>query len=384
MQDEYQQIIDYLSDELSEEEKAAFETSLKENPEKQELFKQTAKNFHSIRWAETWDNLDEKEAYNRLQKRLHQRKLRIQFMKYAALFVCLLGVGYLFRTWQMQPTQLPLATNTESPATVGFPLLTLDNGIQLPLHTSGLSGEEVLKKNNIRLTDSGSLEYIPLSQPTKEKIAYNTLTIPHGCEFSVVLSDGSRIWLNAGSELKYPEVFSGDTREIFLNGEAYFEITSDTARPFYVRTQDMQLKVLGTCFNIKAYSDETEIVTTLISGSIEQHFSSIGQKLRLVPLQQSHFDYNTRKLQIHKADPEEVLAWKNGKFIARDKTLEEILRELARWYDFEAVYTHSSLRLERFHLHTNRYNTIREILDNLQSTNGIRFSYNENKIYISQ
>lgn len=302
-------------------------------------------------------------------------------MKYAALVFCLLSCGYFFRTWQIQTGQPPLVASTESPAIAKVPVLTLNDGKQLALHTSI---QEIEEKNNIRLTDSGRLEYLRLSEATTQEITYNTLTVPYGCEFSVVLSDGSRIWLNAGSELKYPETFPNDSREITLDGEAYFEIASDTARPFYVRTQGMQLKVLGTSFNIKAYPEETEIVTTLISGSIEQHFPATGRKLHLIPSQQSRFNPATGNLQIHKADTEEVLAWKNGKFIARDETLEEILRELSRWYDFEAVFTHSALKSERFYLHTNRYNTIREILDNLQSTNGIRFSYIGNKIYISK
>ena len=146
----------------------------------------------------------------------------------------------------------------------------------------------------------------------------------------------------------------------------------------------LNLQVLGTSFNIKAYPDETETVTTLLSGSIEQHYPSSRQTLKLLPSQQSHFDCHTGNLQILEADPEEVLAWKNGKFIARDKTLEEIFRELTRWYDFEVVFTRPALRQLRFHLHTNRYASIREILDNLQSTNGIHFSYIGNKIYISQ
>ena len=184
--------------------------------------------------------------------------------------------------------------------------------------------------------------------------------------------------------MKYPEVFAGDHREVYLEGEAYFEVARNEQASFSVYTRDMNLQVLGTSFNIKAYPDETETVTTLLSGSIEQHYPSSRQTLKLLPSQQSHFDCHTGNLQILEADPEEVLAWKNGKFIARDKTLEEIFRELTRWYDFEVVFTRPALRQLRFHLHTNRYASIREILDNLQSTNGIHFSYIGNKIYISQ
>lgn len=383
MQDDYQQILDYLSDELDAKEKASLETSLKEDERKQELFKQTVKNFHAVLWSAIWDSSDEDKAYARLHKRLHKHRLSLRVLRYAAVFILLLSGGVFFLN--RQTPDAPLAT---SDADTGIrtehkvPVLTLHDGKQLALHQSSLSQSEIQEKTNLRLTETGSLEYTSLPDTVKETV-FHTLTVPQGCEFAVTLSDGSRIWLNAASELKYPETFHGNTREVHLSGEAYFEITADSNRPFYVHTQEMQLKVLGTSFNIKAYPDETETVTTLLTGSIEQHYPSSGQSLRLLPLQQVNFDHATGKLQTLKADPEETLAWKNGKFIARNKTLEEIFQQLSRWYGFETVYIHPELKQERFHLHTNRYATVREILDNLQSTNGIHFSYIDNKIYIS-
>lgn len=383
MQDDYQQILDYLSDELDAKEKASLEASLKEDDRKQELFKQTAKNFHAVRWSATWDSPNEDEAYARLHKRLYKHRLYLRVMRYAAIFILLLTGGVILLNRQT-PDAPFVASDADSGSRTEHkvPVLTLHDGQQLALHQSSLSRSEIQEKTNLRLTETGSLEYTSLPDTAKETV-FHTLAVPQGCEFTVTLSDGSRIWLNAASELKYPETFHDNTREVHLSGEAYFEITADSTRPFYVHTQEMQLKVLGTSFNVKAYPDETETVTTLLTGSIEQHYPSSGQKLRLIPLQQACFDHTTGNLQTLKADPEEVLAWKNGKFIARNKTLEEIFQQLSRWYGFETIYTHPTLKQERFHLHTNRYATVREILDNLQSTNGIHFSYIDNKIYIS-
>ena len=383
MQDDYQQMLDYLSGELDAEGKASLEASLKEDVRKQELFKQTTKDFHAVRWSATWDAPDEDEAYARLHKRLHKHRLYLQVMRYAAVFVLLLTGGVVFLNRQAQDApSVASSTDTESRTDFKVPVLTLHDGQQLALHPSNLSQSEIQEKTNLRLTETGSLEYAS-SPDTVKATVFHTLTVPQGCEFTVTLSDGSRVWLNAASELNYPETFRGDTREVHLVGEAYFEIAPDSNRPFYVHTQEMQLKVLGTSFNVKAYPDETRTVTTLLTGSIEQHYPSSGQSLRLLPLQQVSFDHTSGNLQTLKADPEEVLAWKNGKFIARNKTLEEIFQQLSRWYGFETVYTHPALKQERFHLHTNRYATVREILDNLQSTNGIHFSYIDNKIYIS-
>ena len=213
---------------------------------------------------------------------------------------------------------------------------------------------------------------------------YGEFVVDRGRRTQCLFQDGTVAHLNSESKIHYPVKFGLFERRIRLEGEAYFEVARNEQASFSVYTRDMNLQVLGTSFNIKAYPDETETVTTLLSGSIEQHYPSSRQTLKLLPSQQSHFDCHTGNLQILEADPEEVLAWKNGKFIARDKTLEEIFRELTRWYDFEVVFTRPALRQLRFHLHTNRYASIREILDNLQSTNGIHFSYIGNKIYISQ
>lgn len=379
--DPKQQIQDYLAGQMSPEEEKQFDSWLEQNPEGQKLFKQSAKDYQMIRWTEQWDIPDEKQAYTQLKHRLYKHRLYTGLWKYAALFFLLLGSGIFF--WQQRiPQPLPFAS-VESPANHKFPTLTLSDGQQVLLADTQQIINGASSKVNILQHDPGSLSYTPIRDTAPIKITYHTLTVPKGCEFTLTLSDGSRIWLNAGSKLKYPEILASDHREVYLEGEAYFEVARNEQASFSVHTRDMNLQVLGTSFNIKAYPDETETVTTLFTGSIEQHYPYTRQTLRLLPLQQSHFDYSTGNLQILEADPEEVLAWKNGKFIARDKTLEEIFRELTRWYDFEVVFIHPTLRQVRFHLHTNRYATIREILDNLQSTNGIHFSYIDNKIYIS-
>ncbi len=375
-------IQDYLAGQMNPEEEKQFNTWLKQSPEDQKLFKQLAKDYQVIRWTAQWEQPAEEQAYTQLKLRLQRRHFRIRLWKYAALLFLLSGSGIFL--WQQQaPQPLPL-TSVDSRVNRIFPTLTLSNGQQVLLADTQQIITGLSEKVNILLNDSGLLSYTPIPDSPPAEIIYNSLSVPKGCEFSLTLSDGSRIWLNAGSKLKYPEIFAGNRREIYLEGEAYFEVTHNEQAPFFVHTRDMNLQVLGTSFNIKAYPDETETVTTLLTGSIEQHYSSTGQTLRLMPSQQSRFDYATKNLQILEATPEEVLAWKNGKFIARDKTLEEIFRELARWYDFETVYTRPALKQVRFHLHTNRYATIRDILDHLQSTNGIHFSYIDNKIYVSQ
>ena len=248
--DPKQQIQDYLAGQMSPEEEKQFDSWLKQNPEGQKLFKQSAKDYQAIRWAGQWDKPDEKQAYAQLQQRLHKHRLYSGLWKYAALFFLLLGCGIFF--WQRHiPQPLPLAS-VESRANHKFPTLTLSNGQQVLLADTLqiISGSS--SKVNILQHDSGSLSYTPIRDTVPIKITYHTLTVPKGCEFSLTLSDGSRVWLNAGSKLKYPEVFAGDHREVYLEGEAYFEVARNEQASFSVYTRDMNLQVLGTSFNIKA------------------------------------------------------------------------------------------------------------------------------------
>ena len=191
------------------------------------------------------------------------------------------------------------------------------------------------------------------------------------------------MWLNAGSSLRYPEAFVGGQREVWLAGEGYFEVECDERRPFVVRTEGMDLRVLGTSFDISAYPDDPAITTTLLTGSVSQKFES-GRQTLLRPSQQSVYTVATGTARLQAADIDAVLAWKNGKFIARDERLEDILRRLGRWYDFQVVYTHPRLKDMRFHIHCERYEKVMDILERVQETYGIRFMEHNGTIYVSQ
>ena len=284
----------------------------------------------------------------------------------AAIIIVAVTAGTLFlRQWVTEPAGETLAS-IPLPGE-NRPILTLHNGQTLVLSAES----QVIDAGNvavdIRLQDSSRLEYIPVQDTLlQSEVHYNTLTVPGGCEFSLALVDGSRVWLNAGSELRYPERFAPGKREVFLKGEAYFEVARDTASPFFARTDHMELQVLGTSFDISAYPDDGEVVTTLLTGS------------------QSVYVVENGETQIREADLEAVLAWKSGKFVARNDRLEDILRKLGRWYDFQVVYTDPRLRDLRFHIHCERYENVMDILERVEETYGIRFSEYNGTIYVSR
>jgi ferric-dicitrate binding protein FerR (iron transport regulator) len=170
-----------------------------------------------------------------------------------------------------------------------------------------------------------------------EVTIYNTIVTPRGGEYQVVLPDGSKVWLNAASSLRFPTAFTGTARSVELTGEAYFEVAANKDRPFEVKVNGMEVKVLGTHFDIMAYHDEPVIRTTLLEGSVQ--VSAGSRQIVLLPGQQASLDHSgNSNIEVSRADVQAAVAWKNGLFLFHDTDIRSVLREIARWYDAEVVY----------------------------------------------
>lgn len=372
-------IFNYLSGNLSAVDEKSFNMWLDESEDRRVLFKKCCKEYYRIQWSYRLDEVVDTDSFLRIRERL-RRERRIQIFKYVALIVLLLTIGgslFLFKP-SSHSSIVAAVDDGIFRINANKPILTLSSGKQIILSTDTLN-EPLLNKIDIISRDSNSFMHkINLNSN------YNKLTIPRGCEFYLTLSDGSRVWLNAGSELKYPGVFGKEERKVYLSGEAYFEIVQDSTSPFKVYASGMELEVLGTSFNVQAYEDEDVITTTLVTGKIVQYYPVIHEKIVLEPSTQSVYNSSLGILKTQKADIQEAVAWKDAKIIARNQRLDDILRILSRWYDFEVIYENPELRDIRFHLHSNRFENIRMILDILQATNGIHVRYQGNRIYISK
>jgi transmembrane sensor len=174
---------------------------------------------------------------------------------------------------------------------------------------------------------------LPKASPV---VSYNTLTTPRGGMYAVTLSDGTRVWLNASSSLRYPTVFSGDVREVDLTGEAYFEVARNPSQPFRVLVNGMAVNVLGTHFNVMAYDDEPAIATTLLEGAVKVDYQ--GHSTALAPGQQSLLARAGGNVQVKEVDVDETVAWKNGVFQFRSEDIKSVMRKIARWYDVDVRY----------------------------------------------
>ena len=254
----------------------------------------------------------------------------------AASLLIAVGVGATYVVNRELPTEPQTVTVVSqikeiSPA-VSRAILTLSDGSEIVLDSLG--NTQIAQQSNTTISNqSGQLVY---KSNKGSSTVYNTLSTPKAQKYSLQLADGTKVWLNASSSIKFPTAFSGSTRQVSITGEAYFEVSPDKRRPFTVDVKGMQIEVLGTHFNVNSYSDEEVIRTTLLEGSVVINQNRKSKKL--YPGQQATVnsigDINLEK----NVNLSQVMSWKNGLFYFENSSLQEVMRELSRWYDVEVVY----------------------------------------------
>ncbi|MBC9912393.1 FecR family protein [Chitinophaga varians] len=254
----------------------------------------------------------------------------------AAILLLILAGGAILWTRQRKKP-VPAATAHHKIFLPGSDkaVLTLADGRNIELD-SNMNGQ-VAQQGHVSLqTNAGQLIYQSQSAPASTTVSWNTLRTPKGGQYSLVLPDGSRVWLNAASSLQYPTAFTGPTRQVTLNGEAYFEINPNAAQPFFVNTGETAVAVLGTSFNIMAYNNENSIRTTLLQGAVKVSRQSAQHLLK--PGQQSLINENGTMEIIDHADTDLAVAWKNGLISFRSADIRTIMRQVERWYNIEVVF----------------------------------------------
>ena len=264
--------------------------------------------------------------------------------------------------------------------------LTLANGSHIALddaangNLANQTGVQIVK------TKDGQLVYkaTDLASATNDEDNddnsndYNTIETPKGGQYMVILPDNSKVWLNAGSALKYPASFANSkNRMVELKGEAYFEVAKEKTHPFIVKTDKQEVQVLGTHFNINSYSDEPSTLTTLLEGSVRVSNASDYKIIR--PGEQAAL--TVHGLKVSAANTEEAIAWKNGYFRFNDEKIESIMRKIARWYNVEVEFQ-GEISEEEYNGKISRFKSIAQVLDMLGSTNTVHFKIEGRRILV--
>lgn len=245
------------------------------------------------------------------------------------LFAVLVG-AYWWTSYNSKPA-------TPAVAGISLPVVPGSNGAVLTLADGSTVLLDSIQQAVVALQGGATASVVNgelVYEGTGNEVVYNTMTTPKGRQFNMTLADGTRVWLNAASSIRYPTVFSGKERKVEVSGEAYFEVAKNAAMPFKVLVKDVaEVEVLGTHFNLNAYENEAAVNTTLLEGSVKVN----GTIIR--PGQQAQVMANSPELKVvQRADMEQVMAWKNGIFRFQDADLKQVMKQLERWYDIEVKY----------------------------------------------
>lgn len=265
-----------------------------------------------------------------------------------------------------------------SPGEVKAELLLADGS---KIRLDGKPCDSLTEQAGSRITARGAgLEYTGHGQGNE--LVYNTLKIPRGGEYTLILGDGTIVYLNSETELRYPVQFVGDERKVELTGEAFFEVRPDEAHPFIVKTAHSEVKVLGTSFNLRSYPDENRVAATLVSGKVD-FITGDRQKVALFPGEQAVLNENG---QVSKKEVDTYLytAWKDGNFVFYKQSLEEVMRIVARWYDVEIHFIDANQRNVSFTGNVKRYDDFSKIVRMLEMTGNTHFEIDGRNIFIRE
>ncbi|MCK3683902.1 FecR family protein [Maribellus sp. YY47] len=349
---------------------------LNDSNKKKELFT-SAKQFYEEGSSFDRNPVDSNASYRQLINKIRRRK----FIKVGTSAAAVLALAVsIFITVNNQRSENTNPNNIITPGT-DKAILVLNNGTEIDLSQKK---EIHLKEKDTKIASNGKkLEYHreKKEEVHKAEIIYNTLKVPRGGQFFLVLSDSTRVWLNSESELHYPVTFPDKRREVTLVGEAYFEVTKNKNKPFIVHSDNQQIEVLGTSFNVSAYQNNESIKTTLVEGRVKVNSSS--QELFLDPSFQAVVDRANGNLSKQLVKPELYISWKDGNYYFENESFETILKTISRWYDFEYEFRNPAAKEIQFTGSINREQKIETIFQIIEETQRIKMTAYEKKLVIN-
>ena len=319
-------------------------------------------------------SVDGEKIWDNIQSRVERkpRKAIARYLKYVAAVVLPLCAGVL--GWMVYPEEKPSPAVVAEVISPGKPraYLQLSGGERLSLSTQTRDTLLVERGTSVRVDSTGRISYLsPGNKAAKENV-YNTIVVPRSGEYKLELADGTRVWLNSESELRYPVEFVGDWRDVYLKGEGYFEVAPDAEKPFRVLVDDMVVRVLGTSFDVNAYRDRGGVLTTLLSGKVAIQDRSGRSLVEMEPDQQ--VDFKDGVAVVSEVDARKSVSWIDGKFYFEEMPLESIMEQLRRWYDIEVFFVGQDLKSYEFTGVIHKDFSADQIFEIIEKTTRVKFS----------
>ncbi len=308
--------------------------------------------------------------------------IRITRFAAAACIIGVIGVGIYIKTLSREkhdivPAEV-VAVKFKNDVLPGGSkaILQLADGTSIVLDTT--PNGEVMQQGSTSIVKTDGILNYNVNTDNKNEVLFNTISTPRGGQYQVVLPDGSKVWLNASSSIRFPTAFIGKERRVDITGEAYFEVARNKAMPFIVKANGSEIEVLGTHFNVMAYEDEGFLRTTLLEGAVK--FTSNGNSAMLKPGQQSQLNINGQMKVLDDVDLEDVMAWKNGYFHFNGADFQATARQLSRWYDVDVICNKEVDDL--LYADIPRNTKLSDVLTALELTGKIRFEITGKKVIV--
>lgn len=350
---------------------------------------------------EGWEDkeINEADVRARIWQRLNENRRVIPINKYktyknrwlqvAAVLLVALMVGSLFiliKKKQGANNEKLTDAIHQKPIVPGAnkAYLTLANGTKIVLDDA--KNGALTSQSGVKVSKTGDgvvvYKFIKsIGGKAENKLPeFNTVSTPRGGQYQVMLADGTHVWLNAASSIRFPQAFNGPQRLVELSGEAYFEVAKDKSRPFIVQANGTKVQVFGTHFNVNAYPDNNNVTTTLLEGSVQM--SNNNQATMLVPGERGVSTTSGGSISVSRADIQQAIAWKNGYFMFHDLSIVEVMKQVSRWYDVDIEYKDEDVKNKEFGGIISRYKSITELLDNMQLTGSAHYKIEGRRVII--
>ena len=323
-----------------------------------------------------------KEVWNKIDARLGEPTKKIPLWKnvvrYAAVVLVLLSVGVYFWLDRSGVKEITPVMYQISAGTTGARLILGDGSTVDIIKDRTIELEEA--DGTTIVTDSAGIDYSAITAKDTAEIRNIVQTLT-GMEYTLTLSDGTKVFLNAETKLKFPTIFKGDQRVVELEGEAYFEVRKDEAHPFIVKTVSMNVRVLGTSFNVRSYVNEHDVTATLVEGKVAVSDGEVEKML--VPGEQAVYIKETGKMEVKEVDVSLYTAWHSGKFIFRNETLEDMMIYLSRWYGSKYRFIDDQAKRVQLGARLDRYDNMNPIVEMLRKTGLVNVTQVDDMLYIS-
>ena len=375
----------YLLGDITEEERQELEDWCKETPQNRNLFEQICQEDLFSKERSVYEKIDDTKALRTFEK--HVRKVSTRgfgrWWKYSAvLLLPILVVGLWKLVYEVE--QVPVVTSSVSQIQPGCSraVLVLDDGrtVFLKEEEEGVISED---KGIMVTGERDRLVYTSSEGKNVDELRFNELEIPRGGEYKVRLADGTLVYLNSATRMKYPVKFDEKERKVYLSGEAYFEVAKDPERPFFVEMEGVEVRVYGTSFNVNTHQ-KGNVQTVLVKGSIGVKVLSSGMESVIRPGQMAEFKQGNTKVDVKDVNVAVYTDWKDGIFRFENQRLEDILTVLSNWYDVDIFYQTVSVKELHFSGYMERYKDVSVILEAITLSTGVTFSIQGKTIIVSK